>query len=238
MPSPDCMHDPCSSPRHPTRIHCAQRDPSERARTAQAYGSTAALDSVGFDITRGEIVCLIGRNGAGKTTLLDLLAGLKPPTSGEMHLAGEIYRPADRAEARAAGVGIVTQRLSIDPRLTVAEALVRETYRASLTTERQLEFARQALADYGSDLDQLERLGDLERADITVVELLRLAYAETQLILLDEITATFNDHEIPCSTRWRTSWLPKDGPSSASPTASTRSRRWPTVCSSSGRADS
>jgi len=85
----------------------------------KADGATAALDSVGFDIARGEIVCLIGRNGAGKTTLPDLLAGLKQPTSGEMHLAGEIYRPADRAEALAAGVGIVTptfiqQMLSIE----------------------------------------------------------------------------------------------------------------------------
>ena len=42
------------------------------------------LSDVSFAIHGGEVAALMGRNGAGKSTLLDIVAGLRPPTSGEV----------------------------------------------------------------------------------------------------------------------------------------------------------
>lgn len=53
-----------------------------------------ALKGVSFTIEPGSFVGLIGANGAGKTTLLKILAGLIPPTSGEVSVMG--LKPFDR----------------------------------------------------------------------------------------------------------------------------------------------
>jgi ABC-2 type transport system ATP-binding protein len=58
------------------------------AGMTKRYGDLAALDGVGFSIRRGEILGLIGPNGAGKTTLFECMAGLLPPTAGELLLSG------------------------------------------------------------------------------------------------------------------------------------------------------
>lgn len=58
-----------------------------------------ALQDVTFDVRSGEFVCVVGRSGHGKTTLLRVLAGLQPPTDGQVRLGDEVVRGpgADRA---------------------------------------------------------------------------------------------------------------------------------------------
>lgn len=43
-----------------------------------------ALNGIDLTIERGEICCILGTSGSGKSTLLNMLAGLEPPTRGEI----------------------------------------------------------------------------------------------------------------------------------------------------------
>jgi ABC-2 type transport system ATP-binding protein len=52
------------------------------------YGTLLALDGVSIEVARGEVFGLLGANGAGKSTLIRILAGLQPPDSGVVKIAG------------------------------------------------------------------------------------------------------------------------------------------------------
>jgi ABC-2 type transport system ATP-binding protein len=77
------------------------------------YGAREALRGVDLEVRAGELVAVIGPNGAGKTTLLSILAGVQPPSAGELALA----------PAGSAGIGWVPQTPALYSRLTVAENL-------------------------------------------------------------------------------------------------------------------
>jgi NitT/TauT family transport system ATP-binding protein len=49
-----------------------------------------ALDEVSLHVAPGEFTCLIGASGCGKSTLLSLVAGLERPTSGALHVGGNV----------------------------------------------------------------------------------------------------------------------------------------------------
>jgi branched-chain amino acid transport system ATP-binding protein len=61
----------------------------ETKQLTKRFGGLVAVNEVSMHVGEGEIVGLIGPNGAGKTTLLNAIAGLNPPTSGRVFLAGE-----------------------------------------------------------------------------------------------------------------------------------------------------
>jgi ABC-2 type transport system ATP-binding protein len=52
------------------------------------YGAVVAVDSLSFSVNRGQILGLVGPNGAGKTTTLRALAGVHPPTDGQIWICG------------------------------------------------------------------------------------------------------------------------------------------------------
>jgi ABC-type oligopeptide transport system ATPase subunit len=53
-------------------------------------GKTQALSQISLTVPPGEFVCAIGPSGCGKTSLLYILAGLEPPTSGQVLVDGAV----------------------------------------------------------------------------------------------------------------------------------------------------
>ncbi len=85
------------------------------------FGSLTAVEGLTFDVSRGEIVGLVGPDGAGKTTTLRLLAGLLDPTEGEAWVAGFSLRR--EAAAIKDHIGYMAERFGLYPDLTVEENL-------------------------------------------------------------------------------------------------------------------
>jgi galactofuranose transport system ATP-binding protein len=73
--------------------HPTPRPLLETLGLTKRFQSVLALDSVDFAAYRGEVRAIVGANGAGKSTLMNLLAGIFPPTAGEMRIDGS-RRPA------------------------------------------------------------------------------------------------------------------------------------------------
>jgi len=57
----------------------------------QYHREFTALSNISFDIKKGETVGIIGRNGSGKSTLLQLICGILKPTSGSVHVNGQVF---------------------------------------------------------------------------------------------------------------------------------------------------
>lgn len=76
-------------------------------------GGLQALETLSFSVCPEEFICVLGPSGSGKSTLLRILAGLLPPTSGEV-----IYHGAPLAGPRRE-LGLVFQRANLMPWRTV-----------------------------------------------------------------------------------------------------------------------
>ena len=63
---------------------------------ARAFGTSAAVDHVYFEVPAGSLVTLLGPSGCGKTTTLRLIAGLERPDAGEVYVGGELLTSAAR----------------------------------------------------------------------------------------------------------------------------------------------
>ena len=80
------------------------------------FGSFTAVDSVSFEVPRGEVFGLLGPNGAGKTTLVRMLTTLLPVTAGKAMVAGhDVVRHPTRVRER---IGLIPQALTSDLDLT------------------------------------------------------------------------------------------------------------------------
>lgn len=89
--------------------------------------SLRALDSVSFQIERGEFAAIMGPSGSGKSTLLHLLGGLDRPSKGEVTLADKtisLLSDRDATLVRRRNVGFVFQAYNLLPTLTAEENIL------------------------------------------------------------------------------------------------------------------
>jgi branched-chain amino acid transport system ATP-binding protein len=88
-----------------------------------SYGRLTALRGITLRIAEGEVLFVTGPNGAGKSTLLNAIAGVVPPGSGTIAIAGaDVTRAAPEAIARL-GFSLVPEGRNVFGALTIEENL-------------------------------------------------------------------------------------------------------------------
>ena len=100
----------------------------EVSNLSTGYGDVQVLWDVGFDITRGETVCLVGSNGAGKSTLLRCLSGLIPATAGGFRFEGREMAGRSPQDIVAVGIAHVPEGRRLFGPMSVHDNLLLGAY--------------------------------------------------------------------------------------------------------------
>ena len=144
--------------------------------------------------------CLIGENGAGKSTLMKVLSGAYVADRGAMELEGRPYAPRGPLDARARGVAMIYQELTLALHLTVEQNIVlgREPRTAAGFVDRAAMRAR--VAEALAWLDQPElgphlRVGDLSPSARQLVEVARALATDARVVVMDEPTSSLSRPE-------------------------------------------
>lgn len=85
----------------------------------KSYGSTKAVQSISFEVARGECLGLLGPNGAGKSTTISMMVGLLAPDRGSVSIEGQAPADADTRKR----IGVAPQALSLYGELNAIENL-------------------------------------------------------------------------------------------------------------------
>ena len=87
------------------------------------YGKAQVLFDLNLEVSRGEVVVLLGLNGAGKTTTLKSIMGIVPPASGNIVFNGRVIHDLSPHKTCALGLGYVPEDRRIFTKLTIMENL-------------------------------------------------------------------------------------------------------------------
>lgn len=86
-----------------------------------SFGGIRALQNVGFEVARGEIVSIIGPNGAGKTSIANVISALYRPSNGQILFDGKDRTNATPQDIARLGITRTFQNLALFRGLTVVE---------------------------------------------------------------------------------------------------------------------
>ncbi|GAB3812478.1 ABC transporter ATP-binding protein [Tessaracoccus terricola] len=154
-------------------------------------GSRRILDDVSLEARPREVLGVLGPNGAGKTSLLRILAGLRRPDAGAVHLDGVPVREMPRREL-AQGLAIVEQSLEVHEDVTVEETvnLGRTPYRGTFEPLRaeDREAVEHALHGTGMAAYRSRSWHTLSGGEQQRTQLARALAQQPRVIVLDEPT--------------------------------------------------
>ncbi len=169
------------------------------SHVSKSFGPVQVLKDVSLDMYRGEVLCLAGENGAGKSTLIKILTGAIPRDTGEYHIDGQDVGSPSPAQARALGVGVVYQELSLLPEVSVEENLLmgRLPTTRGIVNKRELRArATKMLERVGlNNVDPGALISDLPVATRQMVEIAKVLGADARIVIFDEPTTALSEKD-------------------------------------------
>ncbi|HYA56026.1 MAG TPA: ABC transporter ATP-binding protein [Nitrososphaerales archaeon] len=163
------------------------------------FGDLIAVNSVDFELRKGEIHALLGENGAGKSTLCNVLYGYYRADGGQVFVKEKEVKIGSPKEGMKAGIGMVHQDLMLIPNMSVLQNF-------SLTTDLKVSRLILELGDikakllameeaYGLQVDPEALVEDISVGERQRVEILKCLFIGADILLFDEPTSFLTEIE-------------------------------------------
>ncbi len=162
---------------------------------SKSFGKVHANSDISLDITQGKILALLGENGAGKSTLMSILAGQLQPDKGTIFYKGKPVKFTTTQQAISAGIGMVYQHFKLVEAMSVAENVFLGTPRVWLTQKGMNREVRDISQKFGMNIDPEAQVSKLSMGEKQQVEILKLLYRKSSILIFDEPTAVLTPTE-------------------------------------------
>lgn len=168
----------------------------------KTFPGVKALTDVSFQVKKGSVHALMGENGAGKSTLIKVLTGVYKPDGGCFCFKGKEAHVTKPLEAQQLGLSVVHQELKLSETLSVAENIFLGRpfmTKAHLVDWKRLrKEAKKLLESLAIELDVDMEVSRLSVAQKQIVEICKAMSFESDLLIMDEPSATLTDRELDC----------------------------------------
>ena len=165
----------------------------------KGFNGVTVLDDISFSIRQGEVHALLGENGAGKSTLIKIVGGIYQREAGTIEFCGGQVNIKNINEAKALGISIIHQEISLCSNLSVAANIVlgNECGRGGLLSDAEnIEFARKAIAQVDDTIDVTRQVSTLTIAQQQITEIAKAIAYNAKVVIMDEPTSSLSEAEV------------------------------------------
>ena len=163
------------------------------SEVTKIYGQQKALDSVSFEVKKGEVLGFLGPNGAGKSTMMKIISCFIPPTSGKIEVAG--YDVAEDSMKVRELVGYLPESNPLYYDMYVKEYLqfVCGLYGIKKDSKKRIE---EMIEVTGLGREQHKQIGQLSKGFKQRVGIAQAIIHNPEILILDEPTSGLDPNQL------------------------------------------
>ena len=160
---------------------------------SKTFGKVKALDSVDFYLQKGVVHGLLGENGAGKSSLMNVLSGIYIPEQGTIKIQNKKIDRLNPELASSLGIGMVHQEFRLIENFTIKDNLTLSKANIFLENFKEAYLKYSEIFSLNSSYNTLVK--DLSVGEKQKVEIMKLIFKNSAIMLLDEPTAVLTPQE-------------------------------------------
>lgn len=165
-------------------------------------GKVKANQNINIEVLHNEVHALIGENGAGKSTLMSILFGIYEQDEGNIYINGEKVKFQSAKDAQKYRIGMVHQHFKLVDNYSVlqnvilgSEPVISKSF-TFINKKQAINKLNELIKKYSFNLNIYDKIQNMTVGQQQKVEILKLLYRDSDILIFDEPTAVLSDDEI------------------------------------------